>query len=100
MEDSEDGLTLNFETPSSGGGDEPRGGRHWNRSFLPVADPGVPSRRTAAERFAPPEDSSSTSPCGAQTEETMPSDGGADTHAHGDRLPRAPLQQQQEEEQV
>lgn len=26
MEDSEDGLTLNFETPSSGGGDEPRGG--------------------------------------------------------------------------
>lgn len=60
----------------------PGGGRHWNRSFLPVADPGVPSRRTAAERFAPPEDSSSTSPCGAQTEETMPSDGEVQTHMH------------------
>lgn len=40
--------------------------------LVPVADPGVPSLHTEAERFAPLEGSGSTFPWGAQTGEKKP----------------------------
>lgn len=40
--------------------------------LVPVADPGVPSLHTEAERFAPLEGSGSTFPWGAQTGEKTP----------------------------
>lgn len=55
--------------------------------LVPVADPGVPSLHTEAERFAPLEGSGSTFPWGAQTGEKKPHyQTNVKAHKHNDFL--------------